>query len=152
MTGLEDLGSLPAAPSVPTEQADGGVLDASQRKAIEHAAMDAGAYSWRRARLAMVEDGQIIGYPAFSRADMAELARLYREDATPPATPIAGGDRWADLERLARAAYRDYGVADIAVGGGMRATISVPAFNQAANPAAIMELIAAARQTEGAGQ
>jgi hypothetical protein len=58
--------------------AEGVVLDASQIKAVEHAAMDAGAHSWRRARLAMVEDGQIIGYPVFSRADMAELARLYR--------------------------------------------------------------------------
>jgi hypothetical protein len=55
-------------------------------------------------------------------------------------------DRWAELERLAKAAYRDYALADIAVGGGMRATVSVPAFISAASPATVLELIAAARQ------
>lgn len=37
-------------------------LDAAQRKAVERAAMDAGAYSWRNARLAMVEGEKVIGY------------------------------------------------------------------------------------------
>ena len=45
------------------------------------------------------------------------------------------------LRELAEAAYRDYGLAEIAVGGGERATISVPAFIQAASPAAILELL-----------
>lgn len=76
---VQGNGSLQASPSVPTEGHEAAVLDKHQLRAIEHAAMDAGAYSWRRARLAMVEDGKVIGYPAFSRADMAELARLYRE-------------------------------------------------------------------------
>lgn len=81
---LDGQGSLQAAsqPSVPTEGHGAAVLDKDQWRAIEHAAMDAGAYSWRRARLAMVEDGQVIGYPVFSRADMAELARLYRDGAS----------------------------------------------------------------------
>jgi len=69
----------------------GAVLDPHQRKAVEHAAMDAGAYSWRNCRLAMVEDGKVIGYPVFSRADMAELARLYREEPAPPAASVSPG-------------------------------------------------------------
>lgn len=69
----------------------GAGLDPHQRKAIEHAAMDAGAYSWRNCRLAMVEDGKVIGYPVFSRADMAELARLYREEPAPPAASVSPG-------------------------------------------------------------
>jgi hypothetical protein len=111
-----------------------------------------------------------VGYVQRAREALAArwLDAVRAAKATPPATPIAGGfgprpqdavvptepvaDRWADLERLAKAAYRDYGVADIAVGGGMRATVSVPAFIAAANPAAILELIAAARRDEEAGQ
>ena len=62
-------------------------LDEAQQKAIEHAAMDAGAYSWRHCRLAMVAGDEIVGYPAFSRADLAELGRLY---AAAPAEPAAG--------------------------------------------------------------
>jgi len=92
---LCDRLSAPEQPSasVPTEGHGTGVLDAAQRKAIERAALDAGCHVWRRARLAMVEDGKVIGYPAFSRADMAELARLYREDDAPaPASipPVEG--------------------------------------------------------------
>jgi len=56
-----------------------------------------------------------------------------------------GEDGWSELERLARAAYHDYALADIAVGGGMRATVSVPAFISAASPSTILKLIAAAR-------
>jgi len=83
--------ALPVAASVPGEGHGTGVLDAAQRKAVERAALDAGCHVWRRARLAMVEDGKIIGYPAFSRADMAELARLYREDPIPdPQTALPG--------------------------------------------------------------
>lgn len=63
-------------------------LDEAQRTAIEHAAMDANADVWRHCRLAMVADGEIVGYPCFSRADMAELARLYE---AAPASPLPGG-------------------------------------------------------------
>ena len=51
-----------------------------------------------------------------------------------------------ELERLARAAYHDYALADIAVGGGMKATVSVPAFIAAANPATILALLSANRE------
>lgn len=66
-------------------------LDEAQRTAIEHAAMDANADVWRHCRLAMVADGEIVGYPCFSRADMAELARLYE---AAPASPLPGGGDW----------------------------------------------------------
>lgn len=64
---------------VPTEGPSPAVLDKHQLKAIERAAIDAGRDAWRHCRLAMVDGDEIVGYPAFSRADMAELARLYRE-------------------------------------------------------------------------
>ncbi|WP_341020965.1 hypothetical protein [Brevundimonas diminuta] len=78
-----------------------GWLDAAQKKAVERAAMDAGAYSWRNARLAMVEGNKVIGYPAFSRADMAELARLHTHPA-PDALRVA-------VEALERIATVDMG-------------------------------------------
>jgi hypothetical protein len=77
--------------AVPTCDGASVILDASQRQAIERAALDAGCHVWRRARLAMAEDGKVIGYPAFSRADMAELARLYREDQ--PADGCSSNER-----------------------------------------------------------
>lgn len=79
----EGFSALRASPSVPTEGHEAAVLDKEQLKAIERAAMDAGCTAWRRCRLAMVEGDKIVGYPAFSRADMAELARLYREADAP---------------------------------------------------------------------
>lgn len=85
----ESLGSSPKA-GLPTEGLDAAVLDKDQLKAIERAAMDAQCTAWRRCRLAMVEGEEVVGYPAFSRADMAELARLYREDPAP--SPTAGDE------------------------------------------------------------
>lgn len=64
------------------------LLDKAQQKAIEHAAMDAGADSWRHCRLAMVDGDEIVGYPAFSRADLAELARLYSPAPVSPASDL----------------------------------------------------------------
>lgn len=102
--------------------ADVAVLDKDQRKAIERAAMDAGCESWRHCRLAMVDGEEIVGYPAFSRADMAELARLYREDdasqqaavsttsqpgtsaASEPSNPPPSADR---AQRVRDILYRD---------------------------------------------
>lgn len=52
------------------------------------------------------------------------------------------------LEEKARAAYRDYGLADIAVGGGERATVTVPAYIAALSPSTALALIAAARAGE----
>lgn len=53
-------------------------LDESQRKAIERASQEAACESWRHCRLAMVDGDEIVGYPSFSRADLAELARLHK--------------------------------------------------------------------------
>jgi hypothetical protein len=69
-------------------------MDEAQRTAIEHAAMDANADVWRHCRLAMVADEEIVGYPCFSRADMAELARLYE---AAPASPLPGGGAWSAI-------------------------------------------------------
>ena len=55
---------------------------------------------------------------------------------TTPMTPDE-----ARLRELAEAAYHDYGLADIAIGGGMRATVSVPAFINAASPSTILALL-----------
>jgi hypothetical protein len=76
-----------------THPTDALRLDEAQRTAIEHAAMDANADVWRHCRLAMVADREIVGYPCFSRADMAELARLYE---AAPASPLPGGG-WQDV-------------------------------------------------------
>jgi len=80
--------------------------------------------------------------------------------ATPPATPIAGDvlwlDRWADLERLAKAVLDWKPLPDTATTRAEDAALGRAdsesrhkvegAFRLAANPAAILELIAAARQ------
>lgn len=46
------------------------------------------------------------------------------------------------LKEAAEAAYRDHAMADIAVGGGERATITVPHFLSLASPSAILALLA----------
>jgi hypothetical protein len=60
-------------------------------------------------------------------------------------------DEWEGLEALAREAYRDFGLADIAVGGGERATVSVPRFISAASPSVVLRLIAAVRSGKDEG-
>jgi hypothetical protein len=80
--------------------------------------------------------------------------------ATPPATPIAGDvlwlDRWADLERLAKAASAVVGQPDEEDWFMPQHFANLEpedaAFIAATNPAAILELIAAARRDEEAGQ
>ncbi len=62
--------------------------------------------------------------------------------ASVPTEPVA--DRWADLKRLAKEAA--------CVEKGWRNAGAEHRFGIAANPAAILELIAAARRDEGAGQ
>lgn len=81
------------------EEAQPVGLDEAQRKAVERAAQDAGADCWRHTRLAMAAGDEIVGYPSFSRADMAELARLHTHPATPPAPeaeklPLSVGTHW----------------------------------------------------------
>jgi hypothetical protein len=77
--------------------------------------------------------------------ECADMVRMLATRATPPATPIAGDvltlDRWGILEQLAKAAIADNDNPCI-----FAATQSLDTFNQSANPAAILELIAAARQ------
>lgn len=81
-----------------THPTDALRLDESQRKAVERAAMDAGSDVWRHCRLAMVADGEVVGYPCFSRADMAELARLYE---AAPALPLPEGGGDTDWQSVA---------------------------------------------------
>lgn len=54
----------------------------------------------------------------------------------------SGSGDYAELARLAEAAYHDYALSHISVGGGMRATVSVTAFITAANPARVLALLA----------
>jgi hypothetical protein len=154
-------GALQPSASVPTEQADGGVLTGPMLEAIAH-------------NLCSLHDFDVafvMGQERFARAVITEYLRaLPAPDfaldvagmiATPPATPIAGDvlwlDRWADLERLAKAATDgpwsvDERLEPECVRGRYDDIIvmeterlSDAAFIAAANPAAILELIAAAR-------
>jgi len=91
------------------EEAQPVGLDEAQRKATERAAMDAGTYSWRNCRLAMVEGDKIVGYPAFSRADMAELARLYTTPPAPEAEKMRVAVSEVELiESITRAVEQDF--------------------------------------------
>ena len=122
-------------PSVPTEQADGGAMAWRWRwKAGMYAHNSSGPGRW------YYEDSQ----PSSATDHHKDIQPLY---AAPLATPIAGDvltlDRWGILEQLAKAASVGFDKTLLAV----RDVVDVVDrdFIAAANPAAILELIAAAR-------
>jgi len=181
---IEGGGGSSAAP-IPTEQADGGVVVPREPT---RAMLDAGwphispAAMWS----AMIEarpcaipvsghDRHLVevDFPngmrlTIVREDDYDAVTIWSEDGesiftqaevfTPPATPIAGGDRWAELERLAKAAKaaRDAYDADDDGPDALELSISadeaLEALDRAAQPYRnlILELIAAARRDEGA--
>lgn len=58
-------------------------------------------------------------------------------------------EKLAEWEALAKAAYRDYGLADVAVGGGERATVTVPAFISFTSPSFALSAIAEIHRLRG---
>jgi len=112
-------GALQPSASVPTEQADGGVLDRD----------------W------LVK---IIREHSFAQ-DAADMIIGAMRSATPPATPIAGGDRGKMAHIIGRAitSYEDDPSPDCT-------TAKQNAVSKATD--AILELIVAARRDDGAGQ
>jgi hypothetical protein len=212
----------PVEASAPTEQADGGVvaLDELLRRSVE--AFKTLPPEERRRMIAAQRESYVRGMTTPCEHGVLDFEQCGDcRSSTPPATPIAGGfgsspdgdtqpgsaDRWAELERLAKAAAKrapglwgsDIEKSDGSYGSGDddRTGFMVPymetehgkrlfdahycdvaeihedydsdehgshlyawdeaareifAFLAAVQPSAILELIAAARRDEGAGQ